>query len=99
VYASTPIAKCKNCDKEVELQLNPKVIGTLIDETGSISPGKLLWSARAWEQLFGRPVEELVAQDIHMMRLMEQRMIYMRVHLMFGWAEEVGKLAILQVSM
>jgi len=98
VYASTPIAKCRNCDKEVKLQLNPKVIGTLIDETGSISPGELLWSAEAWQQLFGRPVEELVAQDIHMMKLMEQRMVYVRIHVKFGWAEEVGKLVILAVS-
>lgn len=99
MYASTSIAKCKNCDKKVELQLNPKVIGALIDETGSISPGKLLWSAEAWEQLFGRPVEELVAEDIHLMRVMEQRMLCMRIHVMFGWAEEVGKLGILAVSM
>ena len=40
-----------------------------------------------------------MAEDIHMMRLMEQRMVYMRVHMMFGWAEELGKLAILAVSM
>jgi hypothetical protein len=99
VYASTPVAICKNCDKKVGLQLNPKVIGTLVDETGSISPGKLLWSAGAWEQLFGRPVKELVTEDIDMMRLMEQRMVCMRFHVMFGWAEKVGKLVILAVSM
>lgn len=99
MYASAPIAKCKNCDKEVELRLNPKVIGTLIDETGCISSGKLLWSPQAWEQLFGRRVEELVAEDIPMMRLMEQRLLCLRVHMMFGWAEEIGKLAILAVTM
>lgn len=99
MYANEPVAKCKNCNKELELQLNPKVIGSLIDETGSIAAGKLLWSAQAWEDLFGRSVEELVAMDIQMMKLMEQRMAYMRVHLVFGWAEEVGKLAILAVRM
>jgi hypothetical protein len=99
MYANNPIAKCKNCDKEVELQLNPKIVGTLVDETGSISAGKLLWSTQAWEELFGRPVEELVAGDIRIMKLMEQRMVYTRVHLVFGWAEEVGKLAILAVRM
>jgi hypothetical protein len=93
------MSKCKSCDKEVELQLNPKIIGTLIDETGSISTGKAVWSEQAWEQLFGRRVEELVAENIPVMRLMEQRMLFLRVHMMFGWAEEVGKLAILAVAM
>ena len=99
MYASTPVSKCKSCDKEIELQLNPKVIGTLVDETGSISTGRAVWSAQAWEQLFGRTVQELVAEDIPTLRLMEQRMLCLRVHVMFGWAEVVGKLAILAVRM
>jgi hypothetical protein len=99
MYTNAPTAKCKNCDKEVSLHLNPKIIGTLIDETASIAAGKLLWSAGAWEDLFGRPVAELVTDDIQIMKLMEQRMVYVRVHIVFGWAEEVGKLAVLAVRM
>ncbi len=81
------------------MQPNPEIVGTLIDETGSIAPGKLLWSESAWENLFGRRVEELIARGALEIRLMEQRMLYMRVTMVFGWAEEVGKLAILAVRM
>lgn len=30
-------------------------------------------------------------------RLLEQRMLFMRMHLVFGWEESVGKLAILVI--
>ncbi len=81
------------------MYLNPKIIGLMVDETGSILPGKVLWSTKAWGQLFGRPVEKLVMSDIYTLKLMEQRLSFMRVHLMFGWADEVGTLAILSVMM
>ena len=93
------ISKCKNCDKELNLRLNPKVIGTLVDETGSIASGKLLWSEKAWEDIFGRTVSELVSDDGQVIRLLEQRMKCMRVTLAFGWSEDVGKLAALAVRM
>ena len=98
IYANTPTAKCKNCEKEVGLRLNPNIIGTLIDETGSIAPGKLLWSDNAWEDLFGRTVNKLVVDD-QAIGLLEQRLKYMRITVIFGWAEDVGKLAVLAVRM
>jgi len=79
------------------LSLNPKIIGTLLDETGSIAPGKLLWSERAWEQLFGRTVKEVTEMTNEEIRWLEQRILFMRLHLVFGWEESVGKLAILGV--
>jgi hypothetical protein len=93
------VSKCKNCDQEISLELNPNIMGTFIDETGSISPGKLLWSRQAWEELFGRRVEELVTMDRATMRYMEQRMVFLRITLVFGWAEQAGRLAILAVRM
>ena len=81
------------------LRVNPRLVGTLIDETGSIAPGKLVWSPDAWEQLLGRTVEELVAASAQVLGYLEHRLLFLRVTLMFGWSEEVGKLAVLGVGM
>lgn len=35
-----------------DLALNPRIIGTMADETGCIAGGKLVWSEHAWKQLF-----------------------------------------------
>jgi hypothetical protein len=99
IYANTTTSKCRNCDKKLNLRLNPKVIGTLIDETGSVASGKLLWSDKAWEDLFGRTASELVSDDGQVIRFLEQRMKYMRITVVFGWSEDVGKLAVLAVRM
>lgn len=79
----------------MKLLLNPKIIGTLLDETGCIAAGKLLWSDRAWEQLLGRPVEEVTQMTTEEIRLLEQRASFMRMHLVVGWEESVGRLAVL----
>lgn len=43
-------------------------------------------------------MEELVSLDVGEVRLMEQRMVGMRVSLVFGWSDEVGgRLAVLAV--
>ena len=97
IYANTLTTPCRNCSKPLKLFLNPKIIGTLLDETGSIEPGKLLWSERAWEQLFGRTVQQVTEMANEEIRWLEQRILFMRVHLVFGWEESVGKLAILGV--
>jgi hypothetical protein len=93
---STPYA-CKNCAKSIELQLNPTIIGTLLDESGCIGAGKLLWSASAWEELFGRSVLQFISLESREMRLLEQRISGMRITLFVGWKEEVGRLAVLAV--
>jgi len=95
IYANTRKATCYNCSKLHSLSINPKIIGLLLDETGCISAGKLLWSERAWETLLGRNVEDVTNMAIEEIRLLEQRMIYLRMHLVVGWEESVGKLAVL----
>jgi hypothetical protein len=95
IYANKLEIPCKSCSKPLKLYLNPRIIGMLVDETGCIAPGKLLWSARAWERLLGRTVEEVTEMTDEEIRWLEQRMIFMRMHLVFGWEESIGRLAIL----
>lgn len=99
VYANTATTICKNCSKSLTLYLNPKVIGNLLDETGCIAAGKLLWSERAWEQLLGRTVGSLTEMGIEDIRWLEQRLSFLRMHLVFGWEESVGRLAVLGMRM
>jgi hypothetical protein len=99
IYANTPHTTCLNCATPLTLSLNPKIIGTLLDETGSIAAGKLLWSPRAWEQLLGRTPAQLSQMKGEEIRALEQRMGFLRMHLVFGWAESVGRLAVLGMCM
>ncbi|TDZ27302.1 hypothetical protein C8035_v010550 [Colletotrichum spinosum] len=43
LYANQPTATCKNCIKQQRLVPNPRIMGTLADETGCIAQGKLIW--------------------------------------------------------
>ncbi|KAK3327159.1 hypothetical protein B0T19DRAFT_441177 [Cercophora scortea] len=52
LYSNKPRATCWNCRNERTLSLNPRIIGSLADETGSIAAGKLMWSDEAWSELF-----------------------------------------------
>ncbi|KAI0386717.1 hypothetical protein F5Y04DRAFT_288591 [Hypomontagnella monticulosa] len=52
VYANKPVATCKNCGSQRELVLNPRIIGSMIDESGMITASKLVWCEDAWTQLF-----------------------------------------------
>ncbi|KAK3684730.1 hypothetical protein B0T22DRAFT_196272 [Podospora appendiculata] len=52
LYSNKPRATCWNCRNERSLSLNPRIIGSLADETGSIAAGKLIWSDEAWSELF-----------------------------------------------
>ena len=52
VYANKPVAICKNCDMRRNLSPNPRIIGSMIDESGMIMAGKLVWHDDAWTQLF-----------------------------------------------
>lgn len=84
------------------LRPNPKIIGTLIDETGSIASGKLIWSDTAWEQLLGRTAEELANSSPELLRYMEKRLQWLRVTLVVGWPGEelgAGRLCVLGVKM
>ncbi|KAE9988033.1 hypothetical protein EG327_003557 [Venturia inaequalis] len=43
------LTKCKNCEKDVILEINPKILGTVCDETGALAGGKRIMSSEAWE--------------------------------------------------
>ena len=49
--------------------------------------------------LFGRSVEEIAGMTAEEVRLLEQRVCWLRCHLVVGWAEEVGRLGVLGVLM
>lgn len=80
------------------------MVGTLIDETGSIGCGKLVWSDKAWEQLLGRTAVELSASSSELLRYLERRIIGLRITLVVGWiggdeAAVGGRLNVLSVMM
>ena len=70
----------------------------MVDETGAIQCGKLIWSDDAWWQLLGRSARELERSDVEVLRYMESRLLFLRLALMFGWNAKVGKLVILRVQ-
>ncbi|KAI1501417.1 hypothetical protein F5X99DRAFT_409007 [Biscogniauxia marginata] len=45
-------AVCKNCRIQRELSLNPRIIGSMIDESGTMARSKLVWNYDAWTRLF-----------------------------------------------
>ena len=75
-------------------------VGLLIDETGAITSGKLIWSDEAWEQLLGRNAEELAAAtgNVELLKYLENRLLFLKLAVMFGWSEEVGKIVVLRIS-
>ncbi|MCJ1233509.1 hypothetical protein MMC14_001467 [Varicellaria rhodocarpa] len=90
IFANSTTAQCKHCECQVPLRINPRLIGTLTDETGSIASGKLTWSPCAWEQLLGRTAEQLVCEKVDVLRYLEYRMLFLRIAMMFGWAGSEG---------
>ncbi|KAH9892363.1 hypothetical protein F4778DRAFT_772781 [Xylariomycetidae sp. FL2044] len=49
--ANKPLSVCRNCGAQRELSLNPRILGAMIDESGSMSSAKLVWNDDAWTQL------------------------------------------------
>ncbi|WPH02560.1 Hypothetical protein R9X50_00542500 [Acrodontium crateriforme] len=91
IYANAPHATCKGCDATVELRLNPRVLGQVIDETGSITSGKLLFCDQAWLELFGRKPKDLPALHSDAVKALSDRLLFCRVNLMFGWTGDASK--------
>nr|POF11578.1 hypothetical protein CFP56_44416 [Quercus suber] len=91
IYANALVENCKECEKAVELRLNPRIIGQVLDETGCICPGKLLFSDRAWKQLLGRGAAGLLSLDTEYIADLSHRMAFCRVSLMFGWTGDATK--------
>ena len=69
-----------------------------MDESGAITSGKLIWSDEAWEQLLGRNAKELADSSVKLLKYLENRLLFLKLAVMFGWSEEVGKLCILRVT-
>ena len=72
-------------------------IGKLLDETGQIASGKLILSDLAWNQILDMTPAILVSSSTDTLKSLEQRLLYTRITLVFGWSEEVGKLAVARV--
>ncbi|KAI0838702.1 hypothetical protein F5Y06DRAFT_303622 [Hypoxylon sp. FL0890] len=73
MYANKPVATCKNCETKQDLVLNPRVIGSVVDESGTITGSKLVWRNDAWtELLFGSTAGELQGGDDSGTDLIEQ---------------------------
>lgn len=70
----------------------------LIDETGNIGCGKLIWAPAAWEELLGRTAEEFGECNTTVLKYLEHRLLFLRYNLFVGWSEEVGKLTVCRVG-
>ncbi len=96
-----PLFKSKHPSKQSSLTHSiEKQVGILIDETGAITSGKLVWSDEAWEQLLGRNAEGLAAasSSAQLLRYLENRLLFLRLALLFGWSGDVGKIVVLRVG-
>ena len=69
-----------------------------MDESGGIASGKLIWSDEAWEQLLGRDAKGLADSSVKLLKYLENRLLFLKLAVMFGWSEDVGKLCILRVT-
>lgn len=85
LYANCTRLQCKSCEAWVLLRVNPRIVGRVLDETGCVSGGKLIWSNDAYEELLGRTAEELCASSCDLLRYLEHRMTGLRVTLIVGW--------------
>lgn len=101
-YANALSTKCKGCEKEIPLRLNPRILGQIIDETAAISTGKLLFSDRAWKDLLGRDAADLLKLGLEGMKHLSDRLLFCRVSLMFGWTGDEskagGRICVMSVS-
>lgn len=69
-----------------------------MDESGTIISGKLVWSDDAWEQLLGRDAEGLASASLTLLKYLDRRLLFLKLAVMFGWCEDVGKLCVLRVT-
>ncbi|KAF2646241.1 hypothetical protein P280DRAFT_502865 [Massarina eburnea CBS 473.64] len=102
MFANAVQAKCRQCEKWSPLRINPRILGNVIDETGQISSGKLIFSDDAWEQLLGRTAQQLVTAPLDVIKYLEHRLFFLRLTFGFGFHlgdDEVGRLVIWCVKM
>lgn len=43
---------CKICGQQQELTVNPRIIGSFVDESGTLAGAELAWKNNAWTELF-----------------------------------------------
>ncbi|KAK3068632.1 hypothetical protein LTR53_013649 [Teratosphaeriaceae sp. CCFEE 6253] len=91
LYANALVASCKGCEKDVPLRLSPELIGQVMDETGVVGPGKLLFSDRAWRSLLGPKPAEVLELSEEAIGDLADRLLFCRVTLLFGWTGDEGK--------
>ncbi|KAI1344803.1 hypothetical protein F5Y15DRAFT_421913 [Xylariaceae sp. FL0016] len=73
LYANKPVAMCKNCGIQRELSMNPRILGALIDESGTLEGSKLVWNDSAWTQLlFPSATDGSVEEEVTEADLIEQ---------------------------
>lgn len=88
LFANALTAKCKQCDKNVRLRVNPRIISSLSDETGSLQAGSMLLTAKAWSQFFGVSPEVLCRSVWEQVRHIEQESLFTRKTFWFGLKTE-----------
>lgn len=91
IYANALTVQCKGCDREVQLRLNPKILGQVIDETGTIAAGKMLLSDQAWRELLGRGPNDLLQLGYDEIKHLSDRLLFCRVSVIFGWTGDESK--------
>lgn len=69
----------------------------LVDETGCIGAGNLVFSDDAWKQLLGCEVNEVIKSGTEVKSL-ERQLLFKRIVIMFYWSEEVGKISVVEVQ-
>ena len=73
------------------MRLNPKILGQLIDETGVVASGRLLFCDSAWRELLGRGPEDLLKLGDNEMKYLSDRLLFCRITVMFGWTGDETK--------
>jgi len=102
LYANDLVAACKGCDKNVPLRLNPKIVAQVMDETGVVGSGKLLFSDQAWRSLLGRAPADVLKLNDEGIGYLSDRLLFCRLTLLFGWTGDEskagGRICVLDVS-
>lgn len=98
LYANEVLAKCKQCEKNMELRINPRLVGQLLDETAAIAKGQVIWSDEAWLRLLGHSPKELAKATPEALTSLEHQLLFLRIVIAFVWSPTVEKIAILRVQ-
>lgn len=101
LYANDLTTKCRGCDRGISLNLNLRILGEVVDETGRVAAGKMLFSLLAWRDLLGRNPEDLLDMGIDEIKHLSDRLLFCRLTLVFGWTGDMtqagGRICVLRV--